>query len=216
MPQYLRFGSLALIVGLACAAGVSPVLAEDHHDGDAAAHGAGHAADDGIPGLNPLDGYKADLPLWSLITFGIFFILLAKFAWAPLRDGLDARESGVRKSISDAEANRIKAEQLFKEYESKLAQAQEQVREILAEARRDAESTKQDILATAERESAAMRQRAVSEIQRARDGALKDLFDFVSQNVMQATEQVVGRSLTGADQERLVREALASLDLRKN
>ena len=32
------------------------------------------------------------------------------------------------------------------------------------------------------------------------------------QNVIQATEQVVGRSLNGADQERLVREAWPNLD----
>ena len=129
---------------------------------------------------------------------------------------MNAREGGIRQNIADAEANRAKSESLFREYEAKLAKSHDEVREILAQARRDADHVKQDMIATAEKESAAMRERAVSEIDRARDGALGELFDFVSKNVMQATEQVVGRSLTGADQERLVKEALASLELRKN
>ena len=144
--------------------------------------------------------------MWSAITFVIFFLLLARFAWGPLKDGLDAREAKIRQDIVDAETNRQKALHLLKEYDEKLAQVQTEVKEILAEARRDAETTKQDILGIAERESAAMRQRAVSDIERARDQSLGELFDFVSQNVIQATEQVVGRSLNGADQERLVRE----------
>ena len=126
------------------------------------------------------------------------------------------REAKIRQDIADAEAHRVKAEAMLRDYQAKLAKSQEEVKEILAEARRDADHAKQEILAATEKESAAMRQRAVSDIERARDQALGDLFDFVSQNVMQATEQVVGRSLTGADHERLVREALANLDLRKN
>lgn len=200
---------------------VRPIVAEDHdHATDAAGQEEHAKHGDGLPGLNPVEGphggFQADLPLWTAITFLIFFLLLAKFAWGPLRDGLDAREAGIRKNISDAEAHRVKSEHLFREYEAKLAKAQEEVKSILAEARRDADTAKQDILATADKESQAMRQRAVSDIERARDQALKELFEVVSSNVMQATERVVGRSLSGADQDRLVKEALASLDLRKN
>ncbi len=224
-----RLAACALAIGLGLVA--APVLrAEDHPDAPAAekaddhhgagAEGGGHggheAGGENLPGLNPFDDFKADLPLWSLITFGLFFLILAKFAWGPLRDALDGRESRIRQHIADAESNRVKSEALLKDYETRLAKAHDEVKAILAEARKDADHAKQDILATADKESAAMRQRAVGDIERARDQALGELFDFVSKNVVQATEQVVGRSLTGADQERLVKEALASLDLRKN
>lgn len=184
-----------------------------HAAAEAHAEPAAHHEDES-PKL-PADP-KGDLALWSAVTFLVFLFVLSKLAWKPLISGLNAREGKIRQDIADAEANRAKSETLFREYEAKLAKAQEEVREILAEARRDASHVKQDMIATAEKESAAMRERAVSEIDRARDHALGELFDFVSKNVMQATEQVVGRSLTGADQERLVKEALASLDLRKN
>lgn len=160
--------------------------------------------------------FKADLALWSLVTFLLFVFVLKQFAWGPLSTALNQREASIRKDIADAENNRLKAEALLKGYESKLAAAQEEVKAILAEARRDADHTKQDIMATAQREAEATRQRAISDIERARDAALGELFDFVSKNVLQATEQVLQRSLSGEDQERLVREALSQMDVRRN
>jgi len=208
--KILRVIALAMLCGLCLSS--AAIAADDAHaaDANAAEHG-GHAEKPQVP----LE-YQKDLALWSAVTFLVFFFVLKKLAWGPLQDGMNTRETKIRQDIADAETNRVKTELLFRDYEAKLAKAQEEVKGILAEARRDAETAKHDILNTAEKESAALRQRAVAEIDRARDMALKELFDFVSQNVMQATEQVVGRSLTGADQERLVREALASLDLRKN
>jgi F-type H+-transporting ATPase subunit b len=210
---------LALVsAGFACAraadetqaAGTDPAAAEVHPP--AGERGDSHGK---LKPELPMD-FQQDLALWSAITFLVFLWVLKKIAWEPLLTGMATRESKIRQDIHDAEANRQKAVHLLKEYEAKLGQVQEEVRGILAEARRDADVAKQEILATAERESSAMRQRAVADIERARDQALGELFGFVSQNVIQATEQVVGRSLNGADQERLVREALANLELRKN
>lgn len=212
-----------LMLGLFASAISTPLvcMAEDAHaeavPGDEA-HG-GEAHGDAAPGKAkpelPLK-FQGDLALWSAVTFLVFLFVLKKLAWKPLIDGMNAREAKIRQDIADAESHRAKSETLFREYEAKLAKAQEEVKGILTEARKDAETAKADIIATAEKESAALRQRAVSEIDRARDQAIGELFDFVSKNVMQATEQIVGRSLTGPDQERLVQEALANLDLRKN
>ena len=88
---------------------------------------------------------------------------------------------------------------------------QEEVKEILAEARRDAEHTKNEIMAAAQSEAEATRDRALGDIERARDQALKDLFDQVSTQVTAATEHVLGRSLDAADQQRLIAEALADV-----
>jgi F-type H+-transporting ATPase subunit b len=202
-----------LIVGLFAAWLNTPtVRAADHAEAEvegSVEHGAASKPD------LPLK-FQGDLALWSAITFLFFFFVLSKLAWKPLIEGMNAREGKIRQDIADAESNRLKSETLLKDYETRLAKVHDEVKAILAEARKDADHAKQDILATADKESAAMRQRAVGDIERARDQALGELFDFVSKNVVQATEQVVGRSLTGSDQDRLVKEALASLDLRKN
>jgi F-type H+-transporting ATPase subunit b len=185
----------------------SPAAAETHSaEGD---HGHG-----GKPSL-PID-FKADLALWSLVTFVLFFIVLSKVAWGPLQQGLSQREAGIRKEIAEAEAANHKAATLLREHEAKLTAVQDEVKTILAEARKDAELTKQDIVATAQREAEATRQRAVQDIDRAKAAAIGELFDFVSNNVVKATEQVLERSLSGEDHERLVTQALSEMNVRRN
>jgi F-type H+-transporting ATPase subunit b len=158
--------------------------------------------------------FKADLAFWSGVTFVIFLFVLARFAWKPLITALDLREGKVRGDISAAEAARLKAEQLLAEHSKRMAQVQEEVRGLLAEARKDGESLKQEILGAAQKEAQSAKERAVHEISRARDSALKDLFDVMATEVAHATQHVLGRSVNSADQDRLIDEALAQFPRR--
>jgi F-type H+-transporting ATPase subunit b len=184
--------------------------AEPGPKGNAAVESPSHekGAESEKPGDVPMK-LKADLAFWSLVTFVIFIALLAKFAWKPLIAALDKRESRMRDDISAAENARIKAEQMLAEHARTLAKVQDEVRALLAEGRRDAERVKQEIVSEAQKEAEASKQRALHEIGRARDSALNDLFDVMSTQVAHATEHVLGRSLTGGDQDRLIDEALA-------
>lgn len=166
-----------------------------------------HAAEGG--GDEPPLSAEPDLALWSGITFVVFVLVLKKFAWTPLISGLDSRESSIRTAIAEANAAREKAERMLAEHEQRLQRAEDEVREILAEARRDAESTKQSIISEAESEAEAMKNRSIAEIERAKDVALRDLFDAVSQRVVLATEHILGRALSEDDQNRFVDEALS-------
>jgi F-type H+-transporting ATPase subunit b len=175
---------------------------------EASTHGkAGEAEEPHESGV-PMN-LKTDLAFWSLVTFVIFIALLGKFAWKPLIAALDKRESRIRDDIGAAENARIKAEQMLAEHARTLAKVQDEVRALLAQGRQDAERAKQEIVTEAQKEAEASKQRALHEIGRARDSALKDLFDGMASQVAHATEHVLGRSLTGGDQDRLIDEALA-------
>ena len=194
------------------------LLCGSQHSVLAADHGAQHAEpgapqEKGVPGMVPS---SKDLPLWSLVTFVLMLLVLGKFVWPSLNAGLVERERKIRQDIADAESNRHKTEAMVKEHEVRLAKVQDEVREILAEARRDAEHARLEIATTAQKEAEATKQRAIAEIERSKDQALAELFDFVSNNVLKATEQVIGRSLTGTDHERLVKESLSQLNIRRN
>lgn len=177
------------------------------HGGDA--HGGEHGG--GLP-----MSFTQDLALFSLVTFVVYVIVLRLAAWGPLRSGLLQREQGIHQAIADAEANRVKSELMIAERERKLAAVQDEVRELLAEARRDADRLKHDIVTTAQTEAEATKNRAIAEIERSRDQALAELFDFVSNNVVGATEKVIGRSLSSEDHNRLVTQALSELNVRRN
>ncbi len=165
----------------------------------------GHA-ESGVP-IN----FKMDLALWSLIVFVLFLFVLKKFAWAPMIEGLDKREAGILKAISDAEDGRRKSQVLLAEYDQKLKAAEQTVQAMVAEARRDAERTGQDLKASAQREVEAIRDRAKDDIRQAKDTALTEVFTQMNSQILRATEHVLGRAMQDGDQERLVGEALAKI-----
>jgi F-type H+-transporting ATPase subunit b len=170
----------------------------------------GRGGDHGHPTGVPL-GWKADLALFSLITFVLFVAVLGKFAWGPIIQGLDKRELGIQKAIDDAEEGRRKAQAMLAEYEQKLKAAEQTVQAMVAEARRDAERTSQDLIANAQREVGLIRDRAKDEIRQATDTALAEVFTQINSQVVLATEHVLGRALDEADQDRLVGQALAEI-----
>lgn len=215
MFRFSRWVCAGLILAIVSVALTLPVCAAD--DGHGSKSASGHAEgeehkDEGVPGLIP----RGDLALWSFVTFTLMMLVLGKFVWPSLNAGLVERERKIRQDIADAEANRHKSEAMVKEHEARLAKVQDEVREILAEARRDAEHARLEIVTTAQREAESTKQRAIAEIERSKDLALSELFEFVSSNVVNATEQMIGRSLSGADHERLVKESLAQLNVRRN
>ena len=57
----------------------------------------------------------------------------------------------------------------------------------------------------------AMRERAKEDIAQAKDAALAEVFSSVNGQVASATERVLGRALSDADQDRLISEALAEI-----
>jgi F-type H+-transporting ATPase subunit b len=200
-----RFG-LIVCAGCILSAASFAFAADAAHESGAAHE---HIGEKGVS-KDPAE-VKTDLGIWTFVVFLILAGTLYKFAWTPVSEGLERRESGIRENIAAAESARIKAEKMLAEHAQKLAKVQDEVHEILAEARRDAEHTKNEIVATAQKESDALRQRAVLDIGRARDEALDDLFAHMARCVEEATERVVGRSLTGADHERLVEESLSGV-----
>ncbi|MFQ5730647.1 MAG: F0F1 ATP synthase subunit B [Planctomycetaceae bacterium] len=204
-----RGATVALLVGflLALPAGVSDSSLRADDAEPHAKTGDGKSSGEHDTSV-PLS-FKGDLAIWSLIVFILFVIVLRLFAWGPLTEGLNNREARIRDDIAAAEEGRRKAEQMLVEHRQKLDAVQDEVREIIAEARRDAEHTKNEIVAAAQKEAEASKTRSISEIERARDAALKELFDTMSTQVAAATEHVLGRSLSGEDQDRLIQDALS-------
>ena len=176
--------------------------------GSTAPEGDGHPEE--VPYEVPMKPQN-DLILWSIVTFVLFLTVLRKTAWGPLIVGLDNRESKYLKVVADAQLDRDKAVALVADYEQKLKAAQSEVDEIIAEARRDAERTKTDILAAAQQDAETTRKRALDDIDRARDQVISELFDHVRVNVISATEKVLARSLSDADHQKLIDDALSEM-----
>lgn len=151
-------------------------------------HADGHAIDYNKP---PLD-VDPRLLVWSLVVFLGFVFLAKKLAWLPLIEGLDSREARVNRALAEAEAARIQALKLLDEHQARMDQVTEEVKEIIARSRSEAESEKARIIAEAEQEATGMRDQAIADIHAAREQTLAGLDSQIDSQVEMAARHVLG------------------------
>ena len=151
------------------------------------------------------------LMAWTLITFSIAVFVLWKFAFGPLQKIIDERRAGIQESMDVAEETRIEAHRLLKEYKATLAKVRTEAEEILERSRTTGEHTKAEIMAAAKAQSERVLTQAHEQIERDTRAALRELKGQIAELTALATEKVAAGSLTAADQQRLIDEALAEL-----
>ena len=81
------------------------------------------------------------LMIWTLLVFGITMYVLSKVAFPRIQEALDKRANLIRDSIDEAEKTRAEANEVLTEYRARLKEAREQADEIIARARKTAETT---------------------------------------------------------------------------
>ena len=179
---------------------------EAEHAADA--HAA--AAEGQDAGPNPL-GIDLDLAVWTLVVFILLFLVLKRFAWPQIVEALEERERKIADNIAAAEARHEDAKRLLAEHEAKLAAAAGEVRELLEEARRDAEHTRKSIAAKGHQDAQDELQRALREIGRAKDAAVQELAVASANVAIELAHKVIREQLTPEQQSQIIREALGKL-----
>lgn len=145
------------------------------------------------------------------LTFLVLLFLLTKFVWKPTLKAIEAREDRIEASIKKAEQDRKHAGELLASYQEQLASAEKEAAGLREQARADAEALAAQLKARAEADAAARVERATQEISQARAQALQDIRQEAVVLGMAVATRVVGRSLDGADQQRLAAEVVAGL-----
>jgi len=152
------------------------------------------------------------LMIWTLIAFGVTMYVLKKLAFPKIGDALEKRATAVRENIEASERQRAEADEILKEYRARLKEAREQADDISARARKSAENAVSEATAEgkAKREElvAAARKDIESETRRSLGSIRREVADLT----VLATEKITRKSLTDADHQKLVEEALAEVD----
>jgi len=193
-----------MVFGLIATYGVAGALANSDapaKDADKSTHPA--AEDKPNPmAINP------DLAVYTGVVFVVLMLVLSKFAWGPIAAGLEKREHAIAENIDAAERANKEAHEVLGEYEKKLATAQEQVKAMIEEARRDATATKETILAEAKAAAQAEKDRAVREVEMATDKALKELAEKSANIAVDLAGRIVQQKLTANDHAKLIQDAV--------
>jgi len=141
-------------------------------------------------------------------AFLIFFVLFAKFAIKPIVAAIDAREAKMAREMQESEESYKKAKALQQQLDAQLHSAEAKIREMMAEAGRDAEAHKAKLIEGGRAEIDAMRGRAVREIEQARSTALVDLRREVADIATQVAEKIVKTRLDARQADELVAAAV--------
>jgi F-type H+-transporting ATPase subunit b len=176
----------------------------------------GHAAPAGVSqtAFESPAWFSRDLAVWSFVVFLALLALLTKFAWKPIMEGLEKREEGIARQIAETKAANEEAKRMLASYERRLAEAADEVRGMLEEARRDSEATRQTIIAEARKAADEEKGRAKHEINLAKDDALAQIAEKAGHLAVEVAGKFLRDKLGPDDQARLVRESVAGLSAR--
>jgi F-type H+-transporting ATPase subunit b len=152
------------------------------------------------------------LMVWTLVTFAVVFFVLRWKAFGPIQKLIDERRERVRRALEDADEARDEARRLLEEHRSLISEARGQAEEILAEARRTRESMERRMKDETEAERQRRLEETRREIQAETQRALEQIRNEVAELTLVATQKVVGKALTPADDRRLIEEAIRDLD----
>jgi F-type H+-transporting ATPase subunit b len=152
------------------------------------------------------------LMIWTLVVFAISVVILNRVAFPRIRDALDRRQHAIEETIDSQERLRAEAAQVLAEYRQQLAEARVQAEEIVSRARDAGKEHEREMQAETRERREKMLEQTKRDIEAETQRALEAIRKEVATLTILATEKVTRKTLSGADQRRLVEEALGELD----
>lgn len=147
----------------------------------------------------------------QLVNFTLLAVLLYMLLYKPILNMLNQRKERIAKSMADVDAAREAAAKAQLEYDRKIAEAQRQAQEIIAQAAQASDKVGVEIKAEAQREADAIRQRAREEAEQEKVHLLAEVQSQIAGLSMAATERVLGQGLDVKVQRQLIDGFLAEL-----
>lgn len=148
--------------------------------------------------LDPSIGLLA----WMTISFVIVLILLKKFAWKPILEGLRKREEGIASALESAKAAKEEMARLQASNEDLLKEARNERDIMLKEAKEIREKTISRAEQEAKEKADAIIAKASEEIQNEKMAAMTELKNQVAEISLDIAEKVLRKKLSDEDAQR--------------
>jgi F-type H+-transporting ATPase subunit b len=150
--------------------------------------------------------------LWgTLVVFGLFSWILARYAWGPLLKIVGEREKAIREHVEGAERAAAEAKDVLTKHQEMLRAAGRERDQMLKDALKDAEKLRVELAEKARSEADRVVGRARDQIQREKEQAIGDLRAQVADIAVEAASRIVKSSLTREAQKKLVDEYIKEL-----
>jgi F-type H+-transporting ATPase subunit b len=159
-----------------------------------------------------LFGINAGVSFWTLIIFGLLFLVLAKFAFPPILGYAAAREQRIQETLDEARRQREEAAKLLDQQRQELAAARQQAQALLAEGKHAGERAREELLAKTRAEQEELLARAKQDIARERDRAVESLRREAVDLALAAAGRLLRERVDAPADRKLVTEFLSTVD----
>ena len=166
--------------------------------------------------MNPLVQPDPGLFIWTILTFLVLAGLLAKFAWRPLLDALERRQSAIARSLDDAQKARQELERLQQEQAKMMAAARAEAEAIVARSRADAEALREELKQKSKAEAAAIVKNAENQIQLETTRALQQIRQEAVDLSVAIASKILQRTVSKEDNERLIEQTLQQVETQRH
>ena len=166
--------------------------------------------------MNPLVQPDPGLFIWTILTFLVLVALLAKFAWRPLLDALEARRVMIAKSIEDAQKARQELERLQRESAEMMRQARVEAESIVSRSRSDAEALREELKQKSRAEAASIVKNAEKQIQMETARAIQQIRTETVDLSVAIASKILKRQVSKEDHEALIEDTLKQVETRRH
>lgn len=145
---------------------------------------------------------------WRAMNFAVLAVVLVKFLGKPISNALNNRRMLIVSKFEDLDQRRSEVEQTYKTYESKFAEIDKEVQKILDSAKEQGEAQKNKIIEDANRAADDIKRKAQLSVQNELSEAKKTLKEDIAEQAAVIAEEIIRKSLTEDDQNKLVEDYL--------
>lgn len=149
--------------------------------------------------------------LTQIIGFVILMFLLKKLLYAPLFTVIDQRQADIKATYDQLDEDRAAMERTRREYEERLAGIENEARERIQAAIKEAQTLRDGIVSDAQQQAESILQRGRNENERERQKAFLEMRKEIVELAVTAAGKVVGESLDGPRQSKLVDDFISSV-----
>ncbi len=154
------------------------------------------------------------LVFWMIISFGIVFFLLRKYAWKPILNSLKERETSISDALNAAMKAKEEMANLKSDNEKLLAEARNERDIILKEARQAKDSIISEARNKATEEADRLLKIARENIQNEKMAAITDLKNQVANLSIEISERLMRTQLAEEErQKKLIADMLKDVKM---
>lgn len=144
--------------------------------------------------------------LVEAVSFLVLLTVLAKFVFKPIISFIEDRAIQIRLKFEDINQSRQEIEDMKAVYQRQLQTLEQDTEEIIQRAIKEGESQRDEIIVAARKETHLLMERAVTEIDRERSRALREIQKEIASLSIMAASRIIERSIDQATADQIVNQ----------